>query len=61
MVRRIIGLVAALAMIVLGSVWTAQANGWIGDAEPSRAFATLGALLAGLGVALAIVALQKRH
>lgn len=50
---KILGSLIALAMIVLGAIWTFTASGIA---------QSLGPILAGLGVALAyVVLLQKRH
>lgn len=50
---KILGSLVALAMIVLGAIWTFAASGIV---------QSLGPILAGLGVALAYVVLvQKRH
>ena len=54
-VLKVLCVLAGIGMLALGGVWTAQANGWIGDAQPSRGIATAGGLLAGLGVALLYV------
>lgn len=50
-VLKVLAVLAAIGMLALGGIWTAQANGWIGHATPSRGIATVGGLLAGLGVA----------
>lgn len=50
---KVLGSLVALAMIVLGAIWTFTASG---TAQ------SLGPILAGLGVALGyVVLLQKRH
>lgn len=59
MALKVLGLVAASLMLIVGVLWTGQANGWIGDAEPSRGFASLGGICAGLGVALFYVIFQS--
>lgn len=59
--RRVIATALAIVMIVAGVLWTAEGNGWIGNTAPSRGAATLGPILAGLGVALAWVSLQRRR
>jgi hypothetical protein len=57
--RKVIASVIAVLMMVIGGIWTAKANGWIGEAEPSRSFAMLGAGMLGLGVALLYVVWQS--
>lgn len=57
---KVIGLAIAAAMIGAGGFWTAGGLGWIGDSE-SSSLAVAGPLVAGLGVALAIVILQGRR
>jgi len=55
-----LGLAAGLLMIALGSMWTAQALGWLaGAGSNARTLATLGPLVAGLGVALGYVSLTR--
>ena len=58
---RILGLLLAVSMTTLGVLWTLQGLGWLGDAAPSQALATVGPLLAGFGVAFAYVVLQRRR
>lgn len=47
-------------MIVVGAVWTFQGLGYLGGSSMTgdRTWATLGPILAGLGVALVIVIVQ---
>ena len=61
---RIIALVVAVLMICLGAFWTATGLGWFGDPPPHDDavwYATVGPLLAGLGIALGIVSTRARH
>lgn len=60
---RLLGLALALLMLVAGGLSAVESFGWIGnDPAPSGgARATLGPILAGLGVALAYVTLRKRR
>ncbi|GAB6986620.1 hypothetical protein JCM10369A_31440 [Nocardioides pyridinolyticus] len=55
MSRRILGLAAAAAMVALGGFLTFFGLGGLDGEATSRSWATLGPVLAGLGVALAIV------
>jgi hypothetical protein len=59
---RILGLVVAVALIVFGTIFTLQGLGYVGGSSMtgSQTWAVLGPLIAGLGVALAIVVLQRR-
>jgi hypothetical protein len=61
-VRRL-GLAAAGVMVVLGVLWTLQGLGYVGGGSMSgeRTWATIGPLVAGLGVALVIVIAQGRR
>lgn len=59
MLSKVIAFIPAVFLIGVGGLWTAEANGWVGDAEPSKAFAMLGAGMLGLGVALLIVIAQS--
>ena len=58
---RTAGLTIALLMVLVGGVWFGQGNGWIGGSfmtdDPTWAY--LGAITAGLGVALSIVIVQR--
>ena len=58
---RVVGLVAALLMLVVGAVWTFQGLGWMGGSSMSgeETWATIGPIVAGLGVALGIVVVQN--
>ena len=62
MSSRILGLVGAAAMVVFGVVFTLQRLGYVGGSSMSgsETWANLGPLIAGLGVALGIVILQRK-
>jgi hypothetical protein len=57
----VVGLVAALVMVVVGAVWTLQGLGYLeGSAMTGEdTWAIIGPILAGLGVALGIVVVQN--
>ena len=59
---KVLGLLVAIAMIGFGVLFTLQGLGYVGGSSMSgsETWAILGPLLAGLGVALAIVVLQRR-
>lgn len=57
-------LALGILMAVAGGIWVSEANGWIaGSAKEGEQFwATAGAILAGLGVALVwVTARPRRH
>jgi hypothetical protein len=56
---RYVGPVIALLMIVAGAYLAFEGMGWIGSGPKSSGAANGGALLAGLGVALAITVLKR--
>jgi hypothetical protein len=58
-----VGLVFAVLLFVTGAIWTLQGLGWLKGSPMTgvSAWATLGPIVAGLGLALGIVTLQKRH
>lgn len=59
--RLVLVLTSAVLLLVLGGLWTLQGLGYAGgSADDDGAFATIGPIVAGLGVALAIVGLQRR-
>ena len=60
---RILGLVAALALVLAGALFTAQGFGYVGGSSMSddRTGSLIGPVIAGLGVALAIVILPRRR
>lgn len=55
-----LGLPPAVLMAAVGVYWTLLAWGVLGDGEKSQAFAVIGPLVAGFGVALAYVVLRPR-
>jgi hypothetical protein len=59
---RILGLVVAAGLIVFGVIFTLQGLGYVGGSSMtgSQTWAILGPLIAGLGVALGIVVLQRK-
>jgi hypothetical protein len=63
---RIIGLVVAFVMVAVGVLWTLQGLDVVGGSSMSGVafWATVGPIIAGLGVALAIVVInagRRRH
>jgi hypothetical protein len=58
---RALGLSVAGLLVLVGAVWVGQGNGWIGGSSMSGddTWAVIGAITAGLGVALGIVVVQK--
>lgn len=60
---RLVGLVAAVLMVLLGGLWALQGMGYVGGSAMTGRplWAYLGSALAGLGVALGIVVLQRRR
>jgi hypothetical protein len=63
MSSRILGLVVAAGLVVFGVIFTLQGLGYVGGSSMtgSQTWAVLGPLIAGLGVALGIVILQRRR
>jgi hypothetical protein len=61
MLARTAGLVLAVLMIAVGALWTFQGLGYLEGSPMSgeRTWATLGPLVAGFGLALGIVVLQR--
>jgi hypothetical protein len=60
---RVLGLLAAVTMMLAGLLFTAQGLGYVGGSSMTndRTWSLIGPALAGLGVALAIVVLQGRR
>jgi hypothetical protein len=58
---RVVALTAALLMVVVGAAWFGYGNGWFGSAGDEPTWAYLGAVTAGLGLALGIVVVQNRR
>jgi len=60
-VGRVLGLSLAGVMILVGGVWFCQGNGWLGGSAMTGVsfWAYAGAVTAGLGIAFAIVVLQR--
>jgi len=58
---RALGLVAAVLMVLVGGLWTLQGLGYVGGSSMSGsdAWAIVGPVVAGLGVALAITVLGR--
>lgn len=56
------GIALGVLMLVSGAVWTFQGLGWIGSSAMSgvEIWATIGPIVAGLGLALLIVVLKGR-
>ena len=63
MTGRVLGLVAAAVMVLLGGLWTLQGLGYVGGSSMtgSQTWAIIGPLVAGLGVALGITVLGRGH
>ncbi len=59
---RVLGVALAVLLVLVGALWTLQGLGFVGGSSMtgSRTWALIGPLVAGLGVALGIVALQRR-
>ncbi|MFB9311620.1 hypothetical protein [Nocardioides plantarum] len=57
---RLLVLAFAALLVVAGVLWAGQGLGWWGTGDPEESLAGVGALVAGLGVALGIVSLRPR-
>jgi hypothetical protein len=60
---RVVGVLLSGILIAVGALWTAQGLGYVdgGFTGESATWATLGPVVAGFGVALAIVVLRPRR
>jgi hypothetical protein len=58
---RVLGLIAALLMVVVGGIWTFQGLGYLDGSSMSGddTWATIGPIVAGLGVALGFVVVSN--
>lgn len=58
---RVVGLIVALLMVVAGGVWTFQGLGYLEGSSMTGedTWAIIGPVVAGLGVALGIVIVQR--
>jgi hypothetical protein len=63
MMGRLVGLVLAALMVVVGVLWTLQGLGYVGGSSMSgvQFWALVGPALAGFGLALGIVVLRGRR
>jgi glucokinase len=61
--KKALVLLLAVVMILVGLLWTGQGLGYIGGSTMTgvATWAIIGPILAGLGVALLISALQRRR
>ena len=59
---RQVAVVVGVVMLLLGGLWTLQGLGYVGGSPMtgSDTWAIIGPLVAGLGVALVIVGVQRR-
>ena len=59
-VGRVVGLVLAVLMVGVGALWTFQGLGYVEGSSMTgeEAWAVVGPLVAGLGVALGVVAVR---
>ena len=61
MMDRVVRLIAAGAMAAVGAFLALAGMGFVGESSaPSTSWAVTGAIIAGMGVALGITALQRR-
>ncbi|MGZ5400722.1 MAG: hypothetical protein ACXWDL_08895 [Nocardioides sp.] len=60
---RQLAIVIGAIMVVFGGLWTFQGLGYVGGSfmSGSENWTIIGSVVAGLGVALVIVGLQRRH
>ncbi|MDO9457233.1 hypothetical protein [Nocardioides sp.] len=61
MIAKTAGLTLAFLLLAVGALWTFQGLGYIDGSEMSgsRTWATIGPVVAGLGLALGIVVVQR--
>jgi len=60
---RHLAVVVGVVMLLVGGLWTFQGLGYVGGSamSGSETWAVIGPIVAGLGVALVIVGLQRRE
>ncbi|MDQ6527302.1 hypothetical protein RB608_27050 [Nocardioides sp. LHD-245] len=58
--KLLFGLPPAILLLLVGGYWTLLSWGVIGDTK-SETFSVIGPIIAGFGVALGWVVLQRRH
>ena len=60
---RPLGIILGVLMVLVGALWTGQGLGYIGGSAMTdqSVWAILGPLVAGLGVALVVVAARRRE
>ncbi len=60
---RVIGLGLAVLLVLVGGLWTFQGLGYVEGSSMtgSDTWAIIGPIVAGLGIALSIVVLQRRR
>ncbi|WP_139982514.1 hypothetical protein [Nocardioides litoris] len=61
MLARTVGLLLAVLLVAVGALWTAQGLGYLEGSSMtgSKTWATIGPIVAGLGVALVVVIIQR--
>lgn len=60
-IGRVVGILLAVVMVLGGGFVALAGMGYVGaSGDTSRSWATIGSLIAGLGVALAIVTVRPR-
>lgn len=62
MVLRTLGLMVAVLLVAVGALWTAQGLGYVEGSfmTGNRTWSVIGPLVAGFGVALAVVLVRPR-
>ena len=60
---KVLGLVVAAVMVVVGGLWTFQGLGYVGGSSMTGSdfWAIVGPIVAGLGVALGFTVLSRRE